>query len=339
MRLDADPTRNPDFVMAMKYLFDREQMRSAVSPRLCGDRQRSADRSRATASTVLTCRSAPFDLDKAKFHFLKSGIGNTPVPIVASPAASSSVEMAVLLQRRGAEDRPQPRYQARAGRRLLVELLDEGAAGLRQHQSASQRRHPAHVVLQVRRAMERERAGRTRSSTSCCWRRAPRPMSPSASRCMATCRAWCAIECGIGIPLFISILDAHAASVKGLRADPDRRADGLQLRGQPVAGCLTRVPVAEIRDMLSAASRTRIAISLLTCWLVSVLVFARDRIAAGRRGGGGAGPGGDAGGGGGAARRDASRSAGMAPIFHLAWRPCCAAIPAARWSTICRSRN
>src|SRR5262249_18141482 len=30
MRLDAAPTQNPDFVLAMKYLCDREQMRTAI---------------------------------------------------------------------------------------------------------------------------------------------------------------------------------------------------------------------------------------------------------------------------------------------------------------------
>ena len=29
-RQDADPTRNPDLVLAIKYLFDREQMQAAV---------------------------------------------------------------------------------------------------------------------------------------------------------------------------------------------------------------------------------------------------------------------------------------------------------------------
>jgi peptide/nickel transport system substrate-binding protein len=43
----------------------------------------------------------PFDLDKAKFHFQKSGIGSAAVPIVASPAADNSVEMALLLQQAG----------------------------------------------------------------------------------------------------------------------------------------------------------------------------------------------------------------------------------------------
>ena len=41
----------------------------------------------------------PFDLDKAKFHFGKSGIGNTAIDHRSlSPAAIASPEMAVLMQ-------------------------------------------------------------------------------------------------------------------------------------------------------------------------------------------------------------------------------------------------
>ena len=56
LRQDADPTRNPDLVLAIKYLFDREQMqatRSAAS---------SATTSRwipPTATTMPICRSVP----------------------------------------------------------------------------------------------------------------------------------------------------------------------------------------------------------------------------------------------------------------------------------------
>ena len=39
-----------------------------------------------------------FDLDKAKFHLKKSGIGEAAVPVVASPAALYSVEMALVMQ-------------------------------------------------------------------------------------------------------------------------------------------------------------------------------------------------------------------------------------------------
>ena len=42
-------------------------------------------------------------------------------------------------------------------------------------------------------------------------------------------------NCGIGIPVFISILDAHTAKLKGLKPIPTRRPDGLQLRRERLA--------------------------------------------------------------------------------------------------------
>jgi peptide/nickel transport system substrate-binding protein len=100
MRVDAAPTQNPDFVLAMKYLFDREQMRSAIVRgfAVLGN-DHPIDPTNRFYNSELPQR--PFDLDKAKFHFQKSGIGSAAVPIVASPAADNSVEMALLLQQAG----------------------------------------------------------------------------------------------------------------------------------------------------------------------------------------------------------------------------------------------
>ncbi len=97
MRLDAEPTRNPDFVLAMKYLMDREQMRTAIfrGYAVLGNDQ-PIDPSNRFFNAGLPQRN--FDLDRAKFHFQKTGIGGTAIPFYASPAASSSVEMAVLMQ-------------------------------------------------------------------------------------------------------------------------------------------------------------------------------------------------------------------------------------------------
>jgi peptide/nickel transport system substrate-binding protein len=97
MRLDAAPTQNPDFVMAMKYLMDREQMRTAIfrGYAVLGNDQPIDPSNRFYDASQ---KQRAFDLDKAKFHFQKTGIGNTAVPFYASPAASSSVEMAVLMQ-------------------------------------------------------------------------------------------------------------------------------------------------------------------------------------------------------------------------------------------------
>lgn len=97
MRVDSAPGSNPDFLMAMKYLMNRQQMRTAIMRgyAVVGNDQPIDPTNRFYFKDL---PQRPFDLDKAKFYFKKSGIGTSAVPIVASPAASSSVDMAVLMQ-------------------------------------------------------------------------------------------------------------------------------------------------------------------------------------------------------------------------------------------------
>ncbi|WP_159999841.1 ABC transporter substrate-binding protein [Roseomonas sp. 18066] len=100
MRVDQAPASNPDFALAMKYMLDRQQMLTAV---LRGHgvvaNDQPIDPSNRFYFAGLPQR--PYDLDKAKFHFRKSGIGNTALPLVCSPAAEHSVEMAMLIQESG----------------------------------------------------------------------------------------------------------------------------------------------------------------------------------------------------------------------------------------------
>jgi peptide/nickel transport system substrate-binding protein len=101
-RLDAPVTGNLDFALAMKYLQDREQMRDAIWQ---GFAVIGNDHP-ITPSNRFYNKDIPqrgFDPDKAKFHFQKSGIGSTAVPIVVSPAAAGSAEMAVMLQEAGSK--------------------------------------------------------------------------------------------------------------------------------------------------------------------------------------------------------------------------------------------
>jgi peptide/nickel transport system substrate-binding protein len=96
MRLDMAPGSNPDFVLAMKHLFDREQMRKTIALEqavLANDQP--IDPTNRFYFGGLPQR--PFDPEKAKFHFKKSGVSG-PVPVVASPAALYSVEMALVMQ-------------------------------------------------------------------------------------------------------------------------------------------------------------------------------------------------------------------------------------------------
>ena len=96
MRKDMAPGSNADFVTAMKLLFDREQMRKTIAlDQAVVANDQPIDPTNRFYFAGLPQR--PFDPDKAKFHWQKSGITGA-VPVVASPAALYSVEMALVLQ-------------------------------------------------------------------------------------------------------------------------------------------------------------------------------------------------------------------------------------------------
>ncbi|MEP6875218.1 MAG: ABC transporter substrate-binding protein [Burkholderiales bacterium] len=97
MRKDAGPGANPDFILAMKHLMDREQMRKSVAlgHAVLGNDQPIDPTNRFYFAGL---PQRPFDLDKAKFHLKKSGIGEAAVPVVTSPAALYSVEMGLVMQ-------------------------------------------------------------------------------------------------------------------------------------------------------------------------------------------------------------------------------------------------
>jgi len=80
----------------MKYLFDREQLKKTVAldhAVLANDQP--IDPTNRFHFAGLPQRA--FDLDKAKFHLQKSGITGK-VPVVTSPAAMYSVEIALVMQ-------------------------------------------------------------------------------------------------------------------------------------------------------------------------------------------------------------------------------------------------
>ncbi len=97
IRQDQLPGKSPEFTQAMKCLLDREQVKSAVfrgfavvgndHPIAPGSRYYNADLPQTT-----------YDPEKARFLLKKAGMENITMPIAASPAATSSVDIAVLLQ-------------------------------------------------------------------------------------------------------------------------------------------------------------------------------------------------------------------------------------------------
>ena len=96
MRQDADPTRNPDLVLALKHLLDREQMQNTIFQGyavVANDQP--IDPTNRFYFPDLPQR--PFDPEKAKFHLKRSGIGNTTLPLHAM-ASHTMLDQAVLLQ-------------------------------------------------------------------------------------------------------------------------------------------------------------------------------------------------------------------------------------------------
>ncbi|MBG6120356.1 MULTISPECIES: ABC transporter substrate-binding protein [unclassified Sphingobium] len=100
MRQDRLPTGNPHFVAAIKYLFDRPLIKRALF--------------RGYATIANDHPIPPFhpyyradlpqrvlDLDKARWHLQRAGLKGTRLPIYASPAAEGSVDMASVLQEYG----------------------------------------------------------------------------------------------------------------------------------------------------------------------------------------------------------------------------------------------
>ncbi|UVO30450.1 ABC transporter substrate-binding protein [Bradyrhizobium arachidis] len=99
---DHAPGANSDFVLSVKHMLNREQIRRAVyrNYAIMGNDQ-PVPPSSAFYDPSLPQR--PYDLDKARFHLRRSGFANQTLPIFVSPAAANSEEIAQILQQTGRE--------------------------------------------------------------------------------------------------------------------------------------------------------------------------------------------------------------------------------------------
>ncbi|MFT4002432.1 MAG: ABC transporter substrate-binding protein [Rhizobium sp.] len=102
MRLDMAPGNKKDFVDGMKLLINREQI---VKSALRGLGEVANDQPVSPASIYHNNDLKPksFDPDKAKFHFQKAGLLGQSIPVIASDAATSSIDMAMIIQAAGAD--------------------------------------------------------------------------------------------------------------------------------------------------------------------------------------------------------------------------------------------
>ncbi|WP_370543478.1 ABC transporter substrate-binding protein [Herbaspirillum sp. Sphag1AN] len=97
IRQDVVPGNSMDFTLGMKYLMDREQIKAAAFRGyavVANDQP--IDPTNRFFFAGLPQR--PYDPDKAKFHLQKAGVIGSTIPLVASVAATGSVDIALLMQ-------------------------------------------------------------------------------------------------------------------------------------------------------------------------------------------------------------------------------------------------
>lgn len=218
MRQDMTPGRNRDFVRAVQLLFDRKRIAESVA---LGNAIVANDHP-IHPSNRFWFAGLPqreLDLDKARYHFRRSGLGSAPIPVVASPVATYTVEMTLALQqtarkigmnldlRRMPPDgywsnhwgksavgwgnvNPRPNADA-----VLTQFFQSGASGNDAHWQ-----DPKFDQLLLAARSEIDEARR--------------------KALYADMQVMIHEQGGVAIPLFISSLDAHNARLKGLSAIP-----------------------------------------------------------------------------------------------------------------------
>jgi peptide/nickel transport system substrate-binding protein len=160
-----------------------------------------------------------FDPDKAKFHLQKSGMAGTTVPIVASPAATYSVEMAVLLQ------------EAAQNIGLTLDVKRMPADG---YWSNHWMKHPlgfgnvnprpsADILFTLffkSDAAWNEAGWKSEKFDQLLVAARSETDEAKRKQMYADMQVMVSEQGGIGIPMFLSLLDAHSTKVKGLGAIP-----------------------------------------------------------------------------------------------------------------------
>jgi len=217
MRQDADPSKNPDLVLALKHLFNREQLRSAVfQGHAVVANDQPVDPSNRFFDPGVAQRA--YDPDKAKFHLQKSGLANTAIPLYAQ-AGSTALDTALVLQQAGQQ----------IGLNLDVKRMPSDG-----YWSNVWMKHPltmgninprpsADILFTLffksdspwnESGWKSERFDQllldARAETDLAKRK----------QMYGEMQLLVRDKCGIGIPLFISFLDGHTSKLKGLRPIP-----------------------------------------------------------------------------------------------------------------------
>ncbi|MFS8934071.1 ABC transporter substrate-binding protein [Cupriavidus taiwanensis] len=217
MRKDVGPGTNPDFILGMKYLLDRQQMRQTIA---LGNAVVANDQPIDPTNRFYfkDLPQRPFDPEKAKFHLRKSGVTGK-VPVVTSPAALYSVEMALVLQQAA----------QRAGLELEVKRMPAdgywsnhwlnspvGFGNVNPRPSADT------ILTQFFKSDAPWNESRWKNPKFDQLLLAARAETDNGKRSQmyADMQTMIHEEAGIGIPLFLASIDAHTTKLKGLSPIP-----------------------------------------------------------------------------------------------------------------------
>ncbi|WP_347557606.1 ABC transporter substrate-binding protein [Robbsia sp. KACC 23696] len=218
MHRDAGPGANPDFVQAMKLLLDRNLMKQSIALgyAVLGNDQPIDPTNRFFApgqpQTML-------DLDKAKFHLKKANLGSTPIPVVASPAAMYSVDMALILQQTARQ----------AGLNLDVKRMPADGFWSNYWLTApvgfgtvNPRPNADTLLTQFFKSDAPWNESRWKDPKFDQLLLASRAETDMAKRkqLYADMQTMIRTDAGIGIPLFLATLDGHSNKLKGLSPIP-----------------------------------------------------------------------------------------------------------------------
>jgi len=219
MRQDRPIVGSVDFALGMKYLFNRPQIQSAVfrGYAVIGNDQPIPPGHRYYDPSV---PQRTFDLDKAKFHFQKAGaVGVTLPPVVASSVCNGSIEMAELMQQSAAQ----------VGVNLKVDRVP-GAGYWSNHWLKDSlgfgniNPRPSADVLFTQffksNAPWNESGWKNDRFDQLVTAARGEPDDAKRKQMYGEMQGLVSNLCSIGIPVFISLLDANDKRLKGLSAIP-----------------------------------------------------------------------------------------------------------------------
>lgn len=217
LRQDVDPSKNADLMMALKLLQDREQMQKVVYQgyAVLGNDQPVDPTNRFYDETL---KQRPYDPDKAKFHLQKSGFANTEIPVYAM-SGTPLVDLALLLQQSG----------QKIG--LNIDLKRMPADG---YWSNVWAKHPvtfgsinprpsADILLTLFFKSDsawNESGWKSERFDSLLVDARAETDEAKRKAMYGEMQHLVHEKCGIGIPLFNSLLDAHTDKLKGLKPIP-----------------------------------------------------------------------------------------------------------------------